>query len=331
MTAVSPDVWKRLEAATTAEATLTSRYASDETDLLIAGIDSQKRRHFLVELVPTDVDVREVTNRGIAVSVREWSLIDGPLKFYADIVCLEQGADEMFNVLGGELARRLSFGTESASQVVNRVLSKWQRFWSESSSSALSKEAQLGLVGELSFLSEWLFPQLSKLESVLRWRGPYGSRHDFEWSDGSVEVKTTASSRGPVHRIRSIEQLAPPENGNLMLLSIQVREEQGGAVTLPDLVTSCFSELKDEPTALIRFEEALFAVGYFTAHESEYSKLRLRIRSQRLYKVTSEFPRLTIDNFKNGMPSGIEEIVYEINLSGFDHLAIAQNPTEFHL
>src|SRR5262249_35908769 len=155
-----------------------------------------------------------------------------------DMMCEEQAGHEAFDLVGGEIAARLATGRERAPEVVARVLAKWRRFWSQLTTPALSREEQLGLFAELWFLSVWLLPRVGAVEAVRRWRGPSAARHDFEWPGHSVEVKATTSTRGRIHRIHGLEQLAPPEQGELLFFSLRLREEGGATNTLPSLVAT---------------------------------------------------------------------------------------------
>jgi hypothetical protein len=69
-------------------------------------------------------------------------------------------------------------------------------------------------------------------------------------------------------------------------------------------------------------------VGYSPTHDEEYAKLRLRVVEEGLFQVRDDFPRLTGAQFTVGIPSGVERVEYEINLSGFDHLCIATRATD---
>jgi len=194
--------------------------------------------------------------------------------------------------------------------------------------SLLSRSDQIGLFGELWFLRVWLLPHAGLAAAVDRWRGPTGSRHDFEWSGRSVEVKATTSTRGTIHRINGADQLLPPEGGDLHLFSIRLREDAGSSNTLPRLVQAISQQLGTDPDAVDRFETMLNRAGYTPLHAEEYEKLQLRVVEDGLYTVREDFPRIVTASFPGGVPAGVEAIEYEINLSGFDHLRIARSPDQ---
>ncbi len=209
-----------------------------------------------------------------------------------------------------------------------RVLAKWRRFWGVLPLQILSREEQLGLFAELWFLSVWMVPRAGPAEAVNRWRGPFASRHDFEWPGRSVEVKATTSTRGRIHRIHRLDQLVPPEPGELLFFGLALREEAGATNTLPLVIATCRSQLEADADSMSGFERALARVGYSPAHDEEYAKLRLRIVEEGLFSVRDDFPRLTVMQLAAGVPPGVERVEYEINLSGFDHLRIAAHAAD---
>lgn len=68
--------------------------------------------------------------------------------------------------------------------------------------------------------------------------------------------------------------------------------------------------------------------GYSPLHDEEYSKFRFRVVDEKLYRVTDEFPSLTPDSFKGGLPSGVSYVEYAINLDGFENLCVATSPKD---
>ncbi|MDP1671613.1 MAG: PD-(D/E)XK motif protein, partial [Burkholderiales bacterium] len=247
---------------------------------------------------------------------------------YLDITCQDATGHQAFDLIGGELAERLANNVETAAEIVTRVIAKWRRFWGQASKQLLTRERQIGLFAEVWFLTYWLIPRFGAAGSVGRWRGPFGSRHDFESNDFSVEVKATTATRGCIHRINGIDQLTPPDNSPLFCFSLQLREEAGAANSLPSVVSACHARLTGDPNAIGMFESALSRAVYSSIYEDEYIKLKLRVVTQGLYTVRDDFPRLTRAEFPNGLPSGIEYVEYDINLDGVPHLCVARQPAE---
>jgi hypothetical protein len=326
MTFPFSDAWRRLDQARVAGDELAARPA--EAGLgrtLLCAVDSQRRRHLLIALEGGDADLRDVGSRGLSVHTRELTVHARAAARYLDITCLDPVGNPILDLIGGELLEALRQANCRPADVVRRVVGKWRRFWSLMPQSLLSGQEQVGLFGELWFLRVWLLPHVGTGASIDRWRGPTGSRHDFEWPGGSVETKATTSTRGALHRINGVEQLVPPQVGELYLFSIRLREEAGASNTLPGLVKMISAELEADPEAADRFETVLQRAGYSPVHEAEYQKRRLRVIDEGLYAVRDDFPRIVPGSFIGGTPQGVEEIDYEVNLTGFDHLRLARS------
>ncbi|MBI5101563.1 MAG: PD-(D/E)XK motif protein [Nitrospirae bacterium] len=329
MSRIAEDVWKRLAGARIKGQTLWARRAApDVTDRLLAALDAGGQRHLLVYLRPEEKGLHDSHSRGLSVNTRELEVPAHDIGRYMDIVCQDATGHEAFDLVGGELAQRLQTGRESATDCVTHVLAKWRRFWGQLPRAILSREKQLGLIGELWFLSLWLIPRVGPSEAIVRWRGPFNGRHDFEWVGRSIEVKTTTSTRGKIHRIHGIEQLAPPERGELLFYSLRLREEAGASNTLPSLVAICRKQLEGLEEAQSRLESGLAQYGYSSAHDEEYEKQKFRVVEEGLFAVRDEFPRLTPAMITGGVPGGVEYVEYEIDLSGFEHLRVAQRSSD---
>jgi hypothetical protein len=330
MSQIVPEVWTRLSGEQVQGEMLWARRAApDVTDRLVAAIDAEGKRHLLVLLRANEVEVQDSQSRGVSVVTRELAVPSHETGRYLDVTCHDAAGYEAFDLIGGELADRLATGRETASECVIRVLAKWRRFWGHVPQQILSREEQLGLFAEIWFLSVWLLPRVGGAEAVKRWRGPFAGRHDFERLGRSVEVKATTSTRGCIHHVNGLEQLVPPSDGDLLLFSLRMREEAGATNTLPSIIRSCRAQLDGDPHSLSEFEKALVQVGYSPAHDEEYGKLRLRIIEEGLFDVRGDFPRLTVEELKAGVPPGVEKVEYQINLGGFKHLCIASEAKDY--
>lgn len=328
MSRIVSEVWTRLATERPQGETLWARRATpDVTERLVAALDADGRRHLLVLLTADEADLQDTQSRGVAVVTRDLAMPSHATGRYLDVTCQDATGHEAFDLIGGELAERLATGRETAPEVVARVLAKWRRFWGQVPQQMLSWEEQIGLFAEIWFLSVWLAPRVGASDAITRWRGPFGSRHDFEWAGKSVEVKATTSTRGRVHHINGLDQLAPPEQGELLFFSLRLREEAGATNSLPAIIASCREQLASDADAMGRFESALVQAGYLPVHEDEYARLKLRVVEEGLFRVEEDFPRLTTARFPSGIPAGVERVEYEINLGGCGHLMIAANPS----
>lgn len=326
MTSISQETWDRLTLPTGER--LVARPALPEISTkLLCAIDSSGGRHLLISVGITDEEYYDRRSRGISVITRDLSIGRNIPEKYLDIACLDAGGHVILDMMGGEIAIGLTDESKPPAQTVKRILSKWRRFWGQIPQPILSREEQLGLFAEIWFLVEWLFPKFG-YDSIMAWRGPWGSRHDFEWDDKSIEVKATTNTRGRIHKIHGLDQLMSPENGNLYLFSVSLREENGAIYDLPRLIETCRSYLETLDEGVAYFENALAHLGYSPIFEDVYSKLKLRVAEDVLFRVGEDFPKLTKESFSNGLPNGIERVEYEINLNTFNHLIVANKPNQ---
>jgi len=330
MTRIEADVWTQLAQVGRIGDKLAARLAlPDLTERLQCALDSNNHRHLLIALTASEEELHDSQSRGLSVITRELATQGQEIAArYLDIECKDAAGYAALDLIGGELADGLSANDKSPREIVGHALARWRRFWSGLPKNLLSREQFLGLFGELWFLSFWLFPKVGAAEAIQRWRGPFGARHDFEWQGKSIEVKATSSTRGRIHRINGIEQLLPPENGELLLFSLRVREEAGAANTLPSLIDICRNLFESDPDSLSRFEIGVARAGYSPAHDEEYNKTFLRVAEEAMFAVKDDFPRITESKFSDGVPAGVEALNYDINLNAFDHLRLAKSPNE---
>lgn len=329
MTAFSAFGWEEVAAKTlTGDLLRVKRVASVSGVEIVAGVDSYGQRHILVKLEDEMPDPPEQRTRGLSLRVRDLAEPGADHGRYIDIQCHEAAGHAALGAIGNEIIESMASESHDPGAAVTRVVSRWRRFWGQIPQSLLSVQEQIGLFAELWFLLTWLATRLPLSQAVSRWRGPLGARHDFESPGISFEVKASMAVRGPSHRIHGLTQLEPPESGSLFLFSLQVRNEDGAANSLPGIVRQGQRLAASDLAVAERLEDLLAKAGYSASHEAEYEKLRLRIIAEGLYRVSEDFPRLVRTSFPGGVPGGVDEIDYDINLGAFGHLLVASRATE---
>ncbi|AXY41904.1 PD-(D/E)XK motif protein [Halomonas sp. JS92-SW72] len=189
---------------------------------------------------------------------------------------------------------------------IRRVIA-WQQFMSRGAT-PLGAEAELGLVGELTFIV-YLLQAGVPTETVLEgWVGPEDAPQDFVIGLGSIEVKTTLSTAGFVAKISSLEQLDDSTYSPLFLAALRFSREETG-LSLPELVSDLEHRLAEVPGAVSFFHEKLLTAGYVKTHETAYTR-RFQMRELLFHRIIDGFPRLT----RSMMPDGVFRAVYEIEL-----------------
>jgi len=296
----------------------------DHPDIFVA-VDHESAPHLLVALPETPPRFSDDRSRGIQAVAHRLRVEDRPEQPFLDVRCSDISGAEMFRTVSVEIVDAVRAGVPAV-EAVETTLARWRRFWGNVPESGLTLDQVRGLFGELWFLSFWLLPH--NAGHVRHWRGPEGSRHDFQWPGRAVESKTTNSVRGHVHRINGLDQLVPPDGGALFIYSLRVRDEPSSSNSLATLVTRIHEQIRGDASLSDRFDLGLARAGYSPAHADRYRDLRFFVVDERLYQVAAEFPRLTPAIFIQGVPNGVERIDYDLNLGGADRFCVARRSTE---
>ena len=304
------DSWSSLPTPTSAEWLESSETAPDSLAWLAR--DSTDRCHLLLQ-VPDSAEVPEAATKGLGVSVTRHRIPELGETNCIDLACLDDATLKVFAAVAAEmLADLVGVPLEGRSGVVAGTLARWRWFW-DVELDGLSERDALGLFGELWFLDQWVgvTPQ-----NVTAWGGSDSARHDFQWPEFSVEVKTTGR-RGTgaiVHTVQHLEQLADPEMGTLYLFSLRVTRDRLASNTLATLVSRCSDQLSDAPDIRDSFLRMVSMRGYSPA-DGSLGAVAYRIIDERIYEVGEGFPRLTPDSFPDGLPAAIVDVSYRIDMS----------------
>lgn len=288
-------------------------------------LDGLSHRHLLVEVPPESAKTEMRSTHGLSVTTDELRVRNFAGATYIDLECLQPNYHRTFAALVVDMLESLPKAKDRR-KAVSACLERWRSFWLVNQA-GLSREEALGLFGELWFLARWLHPIT---EARLNgWQGPHGARHDFQWKQLSIEVKTSATSpaSSPVHFISHIDQMGDPEIGKLYLFSLHVTDDALASNTLPSIIQLITAALASDEGSLTLFSEKLAAAGYSPAH-AEYYQRPLRILAEELYLVDSGFPRLTRNSFGGSIPEGIQDISYGVAIAACGQWRIATSPSE---
>ena len=186
---------------------------------------------------------------------------------------------------------------------------RWHRLLAEGSLGLLSEEEQKGLVGELLVL-EQLMLEIGPGQAVDCWSGPLGAPKDFELGVVGIEAKTRRGTAKPHVSISSAEQLDLAGLSQLFLHVTDIAKSNGtDGFTLSELVNKVKSRVSDDFQVLAAMEDRLAAVGYES--RTEYDIQRWIVLSSRVFKVTSEFPKIV----KSELPLGLDAVKYRVDLT----------------
>ncbi|MBA4110880.1 MAG: PD-(D/E)XK motif protein [Leptothrix sp. (in: Bacteria)] len=223
------------------------------------------------------------------------------------------GSTELFAAMAcdvvGALDEAVATGADEGKlvRVFIRRVGAWQEFMRKGSH-ALSPEAEIGLIGELTLLRAIIDAGAPAEIAVEAWVGPLDGLQDFELGTGAVEVKTTLSSAGFPARIGSLEQLDDAIRQPLFVAGVRLRQTASGQ-NLPGFVEMMRQTMRGEAEAERLLTERLLAAGYINSHADRYPR-RFEHAVARVIEVTNDFPRLT----SGRVPAGIMRAMYEIDL-----------------
>lgn len=221
------------------------------------------------------------------------------------------GSTELFAGMVGDVAGAMDAVRDQGEERILRTFLSRVRSWQEfmrKGGQALSPEAELGLVGELSFLGTLLKSGVPAQLAVEAWVGALDGVQDFELGTGAVEVKATLSSQGFPAKIGSIGQLDDSLRKPLFVTGIRLAQREPG-MNLPEFAASIHEALDGDHEAVRMFGDRLLAAGYHEAHIQHYSR-RFVLEEMRIIEVKDGFPRIILGN----IPEGILRASYEINL-----------------
>ena len=189
---------------------------------------------------------------------------------------------------------------------------RWHRLLKVRRDGRLTVEEQKGLIGELSFLEQYVMPEIGSGQGVRSWGGPLGAQRDFEIGTTGVECKAYPPLASAL-RISSADQLDSTHQAPVFLYAIEIAESRGkvaGAITVTDAVDQVKKLIEgDDMTVHEDFEERLWAIGY--NHEDDYIDQRWIIGNTSFYKVVAGFPRIT----PAMLPVGVMRVRYRIALA----------------
>jgi hypothetical protein len=223
----------------------------------------------------------------------------GSAELFAAMACDVVGALDDAAVAGAEEAKLLRL-------FVGRV-GAWQEFMRKGMQ-ALSYEAELGLIGELTMLHAIISAGVSPELAIELWVGPLDGVQDFELGTGALEVKTTLSTTGFPAKIGSLQQLDDATRQPLFIAGLRLRQTSGGQ-NLPDAVEAIRQINEENLEAQRLLTERLLAAGYIDAHINQYTR-RFEPIGMSVIEVCNDFPRLTSGN----APAGVIRAMYDIDL-----------------
>ena len=231
---------------------------------------------------------------------------------------------DVFTALAEDVSPRVVTAPDIR-QAITALLDRlrhWQHFLA-AGHDGLGPEAQRGLWGELHVLRAHLVPALGPTAAVEGWKAPAATNQDFQFSTGSIEVKTTSAKQPQAVRITSERQLDDTGTGTLLLHVVIVDEREvppGGTApgtSLPEMITALRAALAENASAIDQFNDRLLETGWLDVQAQRYETRRWALRKELVFMVQPGFPRLV----ESALPTGVGSVSYDLSLAACEPFA----------
>lgn len=230
---------------------------------------------------------------------------------YLGLSRASDGALELFEAMLSNVIDHALNGADLSHKVLFRKfldrVRDWQTFMSRGRN-GLSRQDEIGLVGELCILKNLLSVNLPSENVIDWWKGPLHGTHDFHLNGGAIEVKATTSQDGFLVDIFDVSQLDPATVTKLFVFGVRLEVSESGH-SLPELVDDIRFILIDSTSALSLFDKCLSYAGYRDENAKNYTS-KYGISEILGFEVTDEFPSLR----RSSLPSEVLEVKYRLDL-----------------
>lgn len=232
-------------------------------------------------------------------------------------VLTDIGNDDMFYLICNDLLERTKnlVDEQKAIDILFNRLDSWRKFL-KSKRKIFDKRGLIGLIAELYFLKNELFPKFGIKQSLDFWKAPIQEKQDFIIHDITIEIKTKSTQNKIT--ISSFEQLNTELN-NLYIYVVTITESSQSilnSINALQYIENIKREIATQDIeSLLEFEKLLFEYGYF--NNPEFEQLSFFIGEKSIYKVENDFPKIS------SIQSGIESLTYKINLDSCQKYEVA--------
>ena len=248
---------------------------------------------------------------GLSVTFKD----DAPDKVRVIISLEDERFSDLFIILANDLIELILNNNDKKKILIklSNRLNKWKEFLKDSKGPNLTKEALIGLVGELIILNQ-LLKFDSSIETLLAWKGPFGNKNDFVKKNKSMEVKTSIEKVKNTVRISSEFQLDTNEIEFLKLAVVKLDSDvpDGKGFNLPELVSDTLKGKDAEWQG--NFKMIMKVAGYSFDNEELYTTKRFLVNQINIYDVIEDFPKIC----GSELSINLSEVKYDLNLNGLE-------------
>ena len=186
------------------------------------------------------------------------------------------------------------YDSKNTDDSVGEIIEEWAYFFDTVRNKKLSREEEVGLIGELLTLNHLYINGHSN--AIDYWFGPAGELHDFkktgEWI---LEIKTSVSPN-PVVKVGYIDQLEP-QSLPFHLILVKLSRDKKAGKSLPEIIAEIEALLKSKKEK-DRLWLLLNGMGYNDEDSHKYTQKYDLVEIER-YKIDSTTITLCPANIKS--------------------------------
>ena len=280
-----------------------------ENQEIFAGRDSFGFPHLLIPMDPDQNLVEMQFSPRLSLSARQLQGSHGETAYFWDLTCSTTKADRIFAAICFDLSTRLLDPKVGGFQVVlGWVIDEWREIFAAIAEVEPSRSEKIGLIGELLTLADLV--EIKNSDAVKSWFGPDKARHDFEFLNSAIEVKTSTSLNQKKCTIHGLNQLDSAPETTLHLLLIRVELASVGI---------CISEILDGlQEKLANYDELREKLLDFWPMNAErpswFENFTVKLVDASIYAVDEEFPRISSGMLPNLAAQNISGVTYTVAL-----------------
>lgn len=184
-------------------------------------------------------------------------------------------------------------------------LGHWQQVLARRRVGRLSRQEEMGLLGELLVLRDVLTPRIGLSTGIAAWRGPYGDEQDFAVAGAIVEVKTQGASSDARFMVSSEDQLDTSAGPVLVCRQCLSTASGGAGDSLDDVAAGLLFATAHLPAANAKLRGGLHAAGW--TQGAGYNG-RWSLSGRSWYRVADGFPRI----IRGDLRAGVSRVRYQV-------------------
>lgn len=283
--------------------------------------------HFLVPVIkPDEQDLSSFRFKSLKANIRDINLVDVWSGSYIDMHASRESFDlGLFAAIADELILGLH-SRESVIDQLSTVATKWIRLLSSEEEENANRNQVIGLLGELLVLEAIIDAGKGEL-GLASWVGVDKARHDFEFSNLAVEVKSSSVLGQKTATIHGLEQLSAEKFTSLYLAHFQFEWDPKG-FSLKSVYEQVRTKLN--PNLQLKFDSKVATAGFDEKRISLSTIYTFKLSASALFPVDESFPKITSAILENAVheSSRISRVEYVLNLTGLPSVDVSENMGE---